>query len=106
MLRARRVHFPFVHIILLFAFAHGLPYRITRKLQESVVITVQLVSRVRLLRTITTLMARSHSALRSAVSRYERVQLLRAAVGRKVERIINAGSVHTARDVALRSVVR
>jgi hypothetical protein len=50
-------------------------------------------------------MARTHSALRSAVSRYERVQPLRAAVGRKVERIINAGSVHTARDVALRSAV-
>jgi transposase len=42
--------------------------------------------------------ARSHSALRSAVSRYERIQPLRAAVGRKVERIINTGSVHTARD--------
>jgi hypothetical protein len=42
-------------------------------------------------------------ALRSAVSRYERVQPLRAAVGRKVERITNAGCVHTARDVALRS---
>jgi dihydrodipicolinate synthase/N-acetylneuraminate lyase len=61
-------------------------------------------------------MARSHSALRntvsryesvqrqsattSAASRYERVQPLRAAVGRKVERIINVGSVHTARYVA------
>lgn len=29
-------------------------------------------------------------------------QPLRAAVGRKFERIINVGSVHTARDVALR----
>jgi hypothetical protein len=59
-------------------------------------------------------MARSHSTLRSAtlrersaaVSGEERVQPLRAAVGRKVERIINAGSVHTARDVAIRSAVR
>jgi hypothetical protein len=60
-------------------------------------------------------MARSHSALRSATSRgqpprersaatsaashCERCQPLRANVGRKVESIINAGSVHTARDV-------
>jgi hypothetical protein len=36
----------------------------------------------------------------AAVSGDERGQPLRAAVGRKVERIINAGSVHTARDVA------
>jgi hypothetical protein len=34
------------------------------------------------------------------------VQPLRAAVGRKVERIINAGSVHTARDVARSEAAR
>jgi hypothetical protein len=51
-------------------------------------------------------MARSHSALRSAVSRYESVQPLCTAVGRKVERIINAGSVYTARDVARSEATR
>jgi hypothetical protein len=51
-------------------------------------------------------MAHSHSALRSAASRYECVQPLRAAVGRKVERIINVGSVHTAHDVARSEAAR
>jgi hypothetical protein len=46
-------------------------------------------------------MARSHS---TSVQR--RSAATSAAVGRKVERIKNAGSVYTARDVALRSMVR
>jgi hypothetical protein len=45
---------------------------------------------------------RERLAAASVASRYERCQPLRAAVGLKIERIINAGSVHAPRDVALR----